>query len=136
MILNHTTPNLLLISSDRIVIDGIYKSCEKSGCTIAATIKSGEKTMEAIKLFRPNLIFIDCKIEGNLSREQTIELIKSEYDIPIISLVDWCSFNQIKKMETFSFLLKPFNYHKFSSILTIHFNNFQKKGTNPSLKAS
>ncbi|MCX6182952.1 MAG: response regulator [Bacteroidetes bacterium] len=102
---------VLVVEDENIVAKDIQMSLEKMGYNVIGTASSGEKALEILKENQPSIILMDIMLKGKMSGIDTAEIVKNEYDLPIIFLTayaDESTLSKAKITEPYGYILKPF----------------------------
>ncbi len=103
--------SVLVVEDENIVAKDIQMSLQKMGYNVIGTASSGEKALEILKDSRPDIILMDIMLKGKMSGIDTAEMVKEEYDLPVIYLTayaDESTLSKAKVTEPYGYILKPF----------------------------
>ncbi|MCC6383807.1 MAG: response regulator [Bacteroidia bacterium] len=107
-----TIPTILVVEDESIVAKDIQNTLIRLGYHVPATASSAVTAFDKLEEFKPDLVFLDIKLKGNVDGIQIAERIKTEYDIPVIfltSFVDKNTLDRAKVTEPYAYLVKPYN---------------------------
>ena len=102
---------ILVVEDEAIVAMDIADTLRKLGYGITGTVPSGEHAIASVKENRPDLIFMDIGLQGEMDGIQTAAQIRSQYSIPVIFLtafVDEQTLERAKATVPAGYLTKPF----------------------------
>lgn len=102
---------VLVVEDESIVSKDIQHSLKKLGYHIAGAAASGEKALELIKYESPDIILMDIMLKGNMNGIEVSEIVKKEFNIPIIFLTayaDESTLSKAKLTEPYGYIIKPF----------------------------
>ncbi len=105
------TITVLVVEDESIVSKDIQHSLKKLGYHIAGSAATGEKALELIKTESPDIILMDIMLKGDMSGIDVAEIVKREYNIPIIFLTayaDEATLSKAKVIEPYGYIIKPF----------------------------
>lgn len=103
--------NILIVEDESIVAKDIQQSLTKLGYNVLGTYTKGELAVAAVSELKPDLIFMDIMLKGEISGIQAAEQIKKIHDVPVIFLTAYAdedTLNKAKVTEPHGYLLKPF----------------------------
>ena len=75
---------ILVVEDEAIVAMDIADTLRRLGHEVTDAVPSGERAIASVKENRPDLIFMDIGLEGEMDGIQTAEQIRSQYSIPVI----------------------------------------------------
>lgn len=105
-------PTILVVEDESIVAKDIQNTLTRLGYHVPATASSANTAFDKLDEFKPDLVFLDIKLKGDIDGIQIAERIKTEYDIPVIfltSFVDKATLDRAKVTEPYAYLVKPYN---------------------------
>lgn len=120
---------ILVVEDEIIVAKDIQNSLIKLGYDVPATASSFASAMEKIEMLRPELVFLDIKLKGELDGINIAEEIKKNYHIPVIfltSFVDKVTLDRAKITEPYGYLVKPFNEADLQTTVEMALYKFEK----------
>ena len=103
--------NILIVEDESIVALDIQDKVERLGYNVLAVVSSGEKAIEEVKKFQPDLILMDIVLKGEIDGIETAGKIRAHFDIPVIYLTAHSDRQTLKRAEItgpFGYLVKPF----------------------------
>ncbi|MFM7023037.1 MAG: response regulator [Flavobacteriales bacterium] len=103
--------SVLIVEDENIVAKDIQMSLEKMGYQVIGTASSGEKALEILMENQPDIILMDIMLKGKKSGIDTAEVVKEEYELPVIFLTayaDESTLSKAKITEPYGYILKPF----------------------------
>lgn len=120
---------ILVVEDEIIVAKDIQNSLIKLGYDVPATASSFASAMERIEAIKPDLVFLDIKLKGELDGIHIAEEIKKNYHIPVIfltSFVDKVTLERAKITEPYGYLVKPFNESDLQTTVEMALYKFEK----------
>lgn len=105
------TITVLVVEDESIVSKDIQHSLKKLGYHIAGAAATGEKALELVRTESPDIILMDIMLKGDMSGIDVAEIVKKEYNIPIIFLTayaDEATLSKAKVIEPYGYIIKPF----------------------------
>ena len=82
---------ILIAERIRSVAEGIQKDLEGMGFHVSAILSSGERAFKGVEEDTPDLVLMDIELEGEMTGMEAAELIRSQFDIPVVYLVDYAN---------------------------------------------
>ncbi|MBL4655345.1 MAG: response regulator [Bacteroidia bacterium] len=116
------TKNILIIEDEVFISMILEDTLEKFGYNVIDKIRFGEEVMEKLDVYpnKPDLVFSDIYLAGDMSGIDSAKLIKEKYDIPIIFMSAFSDEGTIKEAETvdhYDYIFKPFDEEKLEETL-------------------
>ena len=95
-------------------------------------VDNGEEAVLLAGEKKPDLIFMDINLNGEMDGVETAEIIYQSYNIPIIfltALSDSATLNKAKMTDPFGYIIKPFDYRilKTSVEMAIYKHSIEKE---------
>jgi PAS domain S-box-containing protein len=103
---------ILVVEDESIVAKDIQSTLTKLGYDVPATASSAVMAYEKLKEIKPDLVFLDIKLKGDVDGITIAEHIQENYRIPVIfltSYVDQVTLDRAKVTEPYGYIVKPFN---------------------------
>jgi PAS domain S-box-containing protein len=122
-------PTILVVEDESIVAKDIQNTLTRLGYYVPATASSAAIAYDKLDEFKPDLVFLDIKLKGDIDGIQIAERIKTEYDIPVIfltSFVDKATLDRAKVTEPYAYLVKPYNEPDLQSAVEMALYKSQK----------
>ncbi|MBF0344904.1 MAG: response regulator [Nitrospirae bacterium] len=102
---------VLVVEDEIIIAKDIQRSLQGLGYVVMAVVSSGEEALRKIMHQQPDLALMDIMLQGEMDGIETAELIRNQYDIPIIYLTAYADERMLQRAkitEPFGYMLKPF----------------------------
>jgi CheY-like chemotaxis protein len=102
---------ILVVEDEAVVAMDIADTLWKLGHEVTGSVPSGERAIASVKENRPDLIFMDIGLEGQLDGIETAAQIRSQYNILVIFLtafVDEKTLDRAKGTVPAGYITKPF----------------------------
>ncbi|MBC8386202.1 MAG: PAS domain S-box protein, partial [Candidatus Cloacimonetes bacterium] len=102
---------ILIVEDETIVAKDIEYQLSHLGYKPVAITNSGEQAIKLIKDHQPELIIMDIRLKGKLDGIETAEIIKNEYDIPVIYLTAFSELTILERAKLttpYAYIMKPF----------------------------
>lgn len=86
---------------------------ERLGHTVVDKVATGQDAIKAARIYKPDLILMDIRLQGEMDGIQAMKKIRKEENIPVIFITgnsDEIYKERIEKTEHLDFLTKPVTY--------------------------
>jgi diguanylate cyclase (GGDEF)-like protein/PAS domain S-box-containing protein len=103
---------VLIVEDEAITAMDIQITLEGLGYEIIGIADTGKEALAFVEQCKPDLIFMDIVVKGDIDGTQAAIEIKKRFNIPIIFLTayqDDNTFNQAKLSDPYAYLPKPFD---------------------------
>ncbi|MGY8927739.1 MAG: response regulator [Flavobacteriales bacterium] len=103
--------NIVVVEDESIVSKDIQQSLKKLGYNVVGAAATGEKAIELVDEFEPDLVLMDIMLKGQMSGIDAAGVIKSRHSIPVIYLTAYADENTLSKAkvtEPYGYIIKPF----------------------------
>ncbi|MDA9563352.1 response regulator [Flavobacteriales bacterium] len=103
--------NIVVVEDESIVSKDIQQSLKKLGYNVVGAASSGEKAIELVDEFKPDLVLMDIMLKGQMSGIEAAGIIKEKHRIPVIYLTAYADENTLSKAkvtEPYGYIIKPF----------------------------
>lgn len=120
---------ILVVEDESIVAKDIQNTLIRLGYDVPATASNATAAYDKLEELRPDLVFLDIKLKGDVDGIQIAERIKNHYDIPVIfltSFVDKGTLDRAKVTEPYGYIVKPFNESDLQSTVEMALYKFEK----------
>jgi two-component system cell cycle sensor histidine kinase/response regulator CckA len=107
-----TRPEILIVEDEAVVRMDIEEKLKSMGYQVSGYATSGEGATRKVEQLNPDLVLMDIEIEGQLNGIEAANLIKSQFDIPVVFVtahVDEKTIERVKDSQPFGYLPKPIN---------------------------
>ena len=106
-----TTTSFLIVEDEMIIGANISLQLTNLGYDVMGIVPRGEEAIQLLKEKQPDMVLMDINLKGKLDGVETAEIIRQEYDIPVIYITanaDEVNFNRAKSTRPQAFISKPF----------------------------
>lgn len=103
---------ILIVEDDPFIADEIGAVLKKAGYQVTAVVDTCAGALHAVEIDRPDLVFMDIKIGGDIDGIETAKRLKSLGDFPIIFLTnlhDKPTLQRAMSVNPANYLAKPFS---------------------------
>lgn len=122
--------NILVVEDERITAKDIKRSLEKAGYYVPAMVATGEDAIKFSEEYKPDLVIMDIKLEGEIDGIDAAETIRSKLAIPVLYLTSYSDKSTVERAKTthpsafilkepFGFLYKPFEENELCTAIDI-----------------
>ncbi|MBF0520747.1 MAG: response regulator [Nitrospirae bacterium] len=102
---------IMIVEDDGITALYIQKMLESLGYTSRHIEQSGERAIQKLSEYKPDLVLMDIKLHGDMDGISAAEEIRTKFDIPVVYLTahaDDLMLERVKNTEPYGYILKPF----------------------------
>ena len=102
---------ILVVEDESIIAMDIAMSLESLGYEVTATVPSGEQAIEKVAEDKPDLIFMDIVIKGEMDGIEAAGRIRSQFKIPVVYLTAYADEKTLERAKItgpFGYITKPF----------------------------
>ncbi|MBR8837913.1 MAG: diguanylate cyclase [Stigonema ocellatum SAG 48.90 = DSM 106950] len=99
---------ILVVEDEKILALDIRNRLQKLGYSVAEITDSGEEAIKKVAETHPNLVLIDICLAGEINGVPVAEIIKKNFQVPVIYLTEYLELDKNSSNEPFSYILKPF----------------------------
>ena len=103
--------SILVVEDEAIIARDLKKTLEDLGYVVPPTVASGQQALEATRAYRPDLVLIDIRIQGDMDGIETAALIGQKHQTLVIYLTSYsdnATLARAKVTGAYGYLLKPF----------------------------
>jgi PAS domain S-box-containing protein len=111
-------PLILVVEDDAILARAHHRLLTKIGYRVCDAATTGLAAIERVREQVPDLILMDISLKGNLDGIETAELIRTQFDVPVIyatAFTDQELLERAKRSEPFGYIVKPFGERELRS---------------------
>ncbi len=101
---------ILIVENEIIIAEALKAQINSFGYSHVATVASGEAAVVISKENRPDLVIMDFKLDGEMDGIETMQIIRSQRDVPVIFLTAYTADvlqERAKQIRSFAYLQKP-----------------------------
>ncbi len=102
---------ILVVEDESIIAMDIAMSLQSLGYEVTATVPSGEQAIEKVAEDKPDLIFMDIVLKGEMDGIEAAGRIRSQFKIPVVYLTAYADEKTLKRAKItgpFGYIIKPF----------------------------
>ncbi|MBT3605534.1 MAG: response regulator, partial [Candidatus Latescibacteria bacterium] len=128
---------IVVVEDEQIVSKDIQMCLKRFGYEIAGSAASGEDAVSLVKQTQPDLVMMDVMLKGEMMGTEAAEIIRREYDIPVIYLTayaDQGTLDQAKITEPYGYVLKPFDERELQTAIEMALYKYRAEKENQKLK--
>lgn len=115
-------PRILIVEDEAIIAADIETRLKKLGYPASESCASGEKALTLAEQWRPNLVLMDIKLQGDMDGITAARQIKERWQLPVVFLTAYsedATFQRAKMTDPFGYILKPFDDRELKSVIEI-----------------
>lgn len=112
--------SVLVVEDERIVARDLQETLSSMGYNAYAIASSADEAVARASERCPDIVLMDIRIKGNRDGIETAEILRRNFDVPVIYLtahVDEATIERAKKTEPYGYLLKPVKSAELRSVL-------------------
>lgn len=120
---------ILIVEDELIAAESLKIDLKKLGYQIVEIVNSGEKAIKKVSEINPDLILMDINLMGEMDGIATAEIIKKNFNIPIIYLTAYADFNTIeraKSTQAYGYLVKPYKLVDINTTIAMAMAKYQE----------
>jgi len=130
---------ILVVEDELIVAMELKNRLSDLGYSVCGSTVSGEEAIKLAAEQHPDIILMDISIKGAYDGIQAAEIIKTDFDIPIIfitAFADPQTLQRAKITEPYGYIIKPFEERELhtSIEIAVYKHNIEKKLKNSERK--
>lgn len=113
---------VIVVEDEIIIAMDIRNSLRSMGYEVPAIASSGEKALEKVAEFHPDLVLMDIILKGEMDGVETAKKIWTSYNIPVVYLTahsDVYTLNRAKATGPFGYVVKPFEMRDLHTTIDI-----------------
>jgi CheY-like chemotaxis protein len=103
--------NIILVEDDNIIAMEVSDRLEAMGHNVMSIIDKGEQAVKEVLEKKPDLVFMDIRLEGKMDGIDAAQKIHAQQNTPIIYLTaysDETTLQRAKLTNPAGYMLKPF----------------------------
>jgi DNA-binding LytR/AlgR family response regulator len=103
--------NIYIVEDESIVAKDVQNSLKKLGYNVLGISNNGADAVKKIIDLEPDIVLMDIMIKGSMTGIDVAEILKKDYNIPVIFLTAYADENTLAKAkitEPYGYILKPF----------------------------
>lgn len=113
---------ILVVEDELITARHIERSLVRMGYEVAAVLSYGEAAVEKVPELKVDLVLMDIRLKGRMDGVEAAELIRSQYNIPIVYLTAYSDEETLVRTRfttPHGYVLKPFQERELRIIIEI-----------------
>jgi signal transduction histidine kinase len=122
-------PKILIVEDELIAAESLSLDLQKLGYDVIAIVNTGEKAIEKVNIFHPNLVLMDIMLKGKMDGITAAQKIYDNYKIPIIYLsayADTQTLQRAKSTLVYGYLVKPYKFADVAATLTMALAKYEE----------
>tara|TARA_R110002050_G_scaffold41242_1_gene100091 strand:- start:93891 stop:94616 length:726 start_codon:yes stop_codon:yes gene_type:complete len=121
---------VLIVEDEMIISHGIKLSLQSNDYDVIGQAVNFTEAIGLLKSEKPDIAILDIKLSGNKSGIELAKEINKTYEIPFIFLTsntDKLTVEEVKSVNPWAYLVKPFNEVEIATAIELALYNFSKK---------
>ena len=114
-------PKIVVVDDERLITAQLEEQLTSMGYKVVGVGSSGEEAIKLAMELKPDLILMDIVMpNGKIDGIKAAKKIKTEFDIPVIFITAYGGgkiINEVKDVEPFGFIIKPFQESELKVII-------------------
>ncbi len=113
---------ILIVEDELVIAEDLKSTIISLGYEVVYVTADGRNAISQMKTLQVDLALLDIRIEGDLTGIEVSEILKNEYDIPVIFLTahtEEANIEKAKLTEPFGYLIKPFQRDELRTTIQI-----------------
>lgn len=105
------TLKILVVEDETIIALDLQVLLESFGFDVCGSVLSGEESIKAATIYRPDVVLMDVKLKGKMSGIEAARIIHNHLRIPVIYLTAYGDDTTVKealKITSCDYIRKPF----------------------------
>lgn len=118
--MDKNTVNILLAEDDAITVLAITEFFSLRGYKTPRSVPSGAEAINAVSEMKPDILFIDIQLSGNMSGVEAAETIRKTSDVPIVFMSGYISKenrDRANRIKPAAFMEKPLIMQNFLNVI-------------------
>lgn len=118
---NGSGAKVLIVEDEAIIAKDISQVLTKLGHTVLRIVTTGEESVRAARLARPDVVLMDISLKGEIDGVRAAALIQSRFRIPVVYLTAFCDSETVDRAwstKPLAFLRKPFEEGDLETVLS------------------
>jgi len=113
---------VLVVEDEAIVAMDLRRALEGFGYQVPAIATCGIEAIEMARKFRPDIVLMDIRLEGQMDGIDVAHKLNGSWDVPVVFLTAYSNettLQRAKQAQPFGFLLKPFQERELRSAVEV-----------------
>ena len=115
---------IVVVEDERIIAMDIRSSLLAMGYEVPALAGTGDKAIEKVEEFQPDLVLMDIMLNGRMDGLEAAQIIRNNFHIPVVYLTahtDASTLERAKETGPFGYIVKPFEERDLHTTIEIAF---------------
>jgi len=116
---------IVVVEDESIVAKDLQNSLKNLGYGVPAVVSSGEKAIETIHKYHPDIVLMDIMLKGDMSGIEAAKIIKDRFNIPVIFLTAYANEDTLEKAKPsvpYGYIIKPFKEKELETTIEMAIN--------------
>jgi len=123
---------VLIVEDESIIAMELENHVRRMGYDVIGPVATGDAALEKVGDFRPDIVLMDIRIQGDKDGIDTAEAIRSRFNTPVIYLTahaDERTIQRAKVTEPLGYLVKPLRAHELQTAITVALYKYKMNET-------
>jgi CheY-like chemotaxis protein len=124
---------VLVVEDEQLIALQMRMDLKNAGYDVLDPVANGTQALESMRAEKPDIVFMDIHLPGDLDGIETARAIRKDHPIPIVFLTGYVDpeiSEQLRQVGISAVLCKPVFIHQLEAAIKDVFKN-QKSNTNP-----
>lgn len=112
---------VLIVEDELIIAMMIEKMIQNLGHSVVAKVTTGEEAIQAVEDYKPDIILMDIRLQGEMDGIEAMSEIRQNSDAPVIFVTgnsDESYRRRVEESDPLDFLTKPITLNDLSRSFT------------------
>lgn len=117
---------IMIVEDDIISALALSQDLQNRGYNVCQPVSSGQKAIAKVEAEKPDVVFMDIRLQGPVNGLEVAKEIKSRFGIPIVFITGHLTeiiADQIKEIDLLGFFAKPVHINEVVKLLKRYFPN-------------
>lgn len=113
---------IMIVEDESLIAGSISMSLQRLGYSVLEPVATAEESISEARRLKPDLIFMDIVLQGEMDGIEAAERIRNEMNIPIIFISTYTDEHIVKRAATqmpFGYILKPFRANELEIVIKL-----------------
>jgi PAS domain S-box-containing protein len=117
-----TATKIIVVEDEKIVAMDLKRCLQRMGYHVSGIASAGEDAVAAAREQKPNLVFMDIRLQGAMNGIEAARIIHAKYDIPVVFLTAYADDQTLKEATAagpYGYLVKPFDERELKTTIEV-----------------
>lgn len=120
---------IVIVEDESIIAKDIQDTLKNLGYSVPAVVSDGEKAIEAVHKYKPDIVLMDIMLKGEMSGIDAAKIIRDRFNIPVIFLTAYADEETLEKAKPsvpYGYIIKPFKEKELLATIEMAINKFRE----------